>query len=316
MKYDYVLVEYSEGLPVDIFLRSMSRFNLHRHNDIELNLVLKGSMNLNVGSSNYTLKEKEMIFINSNELHYVTSTHDECIFAVIHINTNYLESIYPGFRNLFFKCNHLFSDEISSFLGYCICKMICELDNKEKGYQFTIMSVVNELMAYLIKNFKYISKEDQNNLIDKNNVKKLEDILDYVNKHYSEKISLQKIAEERYINYFYLSHLFKDEAGISFKKYLNHIRLEKALEYLTDTQKKVTEIANSCGFSSANLLNKLFKEKHGFSISEYRRNISITSNKINQYSSYESNRKDPNVYLNFNKEEAINRALSYLNLYK
>ena len=69
MEYTYEVIQGSEGLPVKIIIHAIDEFQMHWHNEIELLLVLEGSISIRVGENIYYLEENDIILINSDELH-------------------------------------------------------------------------------------------------------------------------------------------------------------------------------------------------------------------------------------------------------
>ena len=84
----------------------------------------------------------------------------------------------------------------------------------------------------------------------------VEQIIDYIEDHYNEKISLDQIAENMYLSSFYISRIFKSETGNT---------LEKGY------QGSIQEVAAMVGYDDAYHFSKLFKKKYGISPSQARR---------------------------------------------
>jgi len=97
-------------------------------------------------------------------------------------------------------------------------------------------------------------------------------ILDYIENHYMEDISLTAIAENVYMNYVYLSRLFKKETGINFMDMLTRIRLRKACEMLGDCTLKTYEVSERVGIKDSGYFSQVFKKYFGMTPSEYREN--------------------------------------------
>ncbi len=97
-------------------------------------------------------------------------------------------------------------------------------------------------------------------------------ILSYFETHYSEKISLDQIAENMYLSPFYLSKIFKSEVGDTPIRHLIDIRLEKAKELLeSGFTGSIQEVAAAVGYEDAYHFSKLFKKRYGISPSQARR---------------------------------------------
>jgi two-component system response regulator YesN len=72
------------------------------------------------------------------------------------------------------------------------------------------------------------------------------------------------------LNANYLSQLFKKSTGETFIDFVTRERMEKAKELLQDPHMKIFEIANRVGFKDSNYFSIAFKNKLGFTPSEYR----------------------------------------------
>ena len=100
---------------------------------------------------------------------------------------------------------------------------------------------------------------------------KLEQVRDYLDVHFAEKISLDSLAEEFYISKFYLAREFKKYYGVTIGDYLRTRRVTHAKELLRFTDKPIDEIAGLCGIPDSNYFSKMFRKSEGYSASEYRK---------------------------------------------
>ena len=86
-------------------------------------------------------------------------------------------------------------------------------------------------------------------------------------------IKLSDIAQKFHYNEKYLGRLFKQKAGKSINEYIIEQRLYIAEEKLKTTQDSILNIAVSSGFLDATYFNRIFKQKHGCTPSQYRKSI-------------------------------------------
>ena len=93
---------------------------------------------------------------------------------------------------------------------------------------------------------------------------------EYIAAHFAEDLTLAEVANEVHMNPTYLSTLFKQVTGMSFKEYLNHIRIEEAQRLLSNTSYPIMQIALSCGFSDQSYFSKVFKKQTGLTPKQYR----------------------------------------------
>lgn len=96
-------------------------------------------------------------------------------------------------------------------------------------------------------------------------------IIDYLNGHYSEKLTLASIGTQFYLSPTALSYAFKKHTDCTLIDFLLSIRINKAKEFLLNTKKSVEEISELCGFSSANYFSLIFKQKEKLSPNQYRK---------------------------------------------
>jgi two-component system response regulator YesN len=97
--------------------------------------------------------------------------------------------------------------------------------------------------------------------------------VDYINEHYKEDVTLNKVADHIYVSSFYISRMFKKEIGINFVDYLNDLRINKAKELLQDISYKTYEVAEAVGIANSHYFSKLFKKHVGVTPSEYRESL-------------------------------------------
>lgn len=95
--------------------------------------------------------------------------------------------------------------------------------------------------------------------------------LNIVHQDYMESISLQDTASRLGITPEYLSHVFKNEVGKSFIKYIKEFRIGKAKSLLIDTDLKEYTIAQKVGYSDPKYFYRVFKDISGMSPGDYRK---------------------------------------------
>lgn len=96
-------------------------------------------------------------------------------------------------------------------------------------------------------------------------------ILTYIEEHYSTIRSVDEIANEVHLNKSYMCRLFKHETGMTVMDYLQHYRIQQACEKLTTTESKITDIAGQCGFENTSHFIRVFKDFIGSTPGRFRR---------------------------------------------
>jgi AraC family transcriptional regulator len=97
--------------------------------------------------------------------------------------------------------------------------------------------------------------------------------LELMHARLSEDISLDELAAEAQLSPFHFARMFKQSLGVPPRVYLTQLRLEKACELLELTELSITAIAHEVGYSSNQVLARIFFKHQRVSPSDYRRSI-------------------------------------------
>ena len=92
----------------------------------------------------------------------------------------------------------------------------------------------------------------------------------YIEEHFHEPVTLERIAAIVHWDKFYLSHQFSAAFSVSPINYLLQLRITHSKRLLCDTDYSITQIAESSGFSSQNYFTQAFKKLVGVSPRAYR----------------------------------------------
>lgn len=93
----------------------------------------------------------------------------------------------------------------------------------------------------------------------------------YLDSNFTEKITLDDLAQRYYINKFYLTRIFKEQFGTSINNYLLDLRITRAKSLLRFSDLTADAIGLECGIGSGYYFSRVFKQVEGISPSEYRK---------------------------------------------
>ncbi|WP_163540055.1 response regulator [Gracilibacillus sp. YIM 98692] len=93
--------------------------------------------------------------------------------------------------------------------------------------------------------------------------------VEFIYHNYDKPITLKEVAEHVDMNATYFSHLFKEEVGLSYIKYVTEVRMEKAKDMLRKGE-KVTEVSEKVGYYTYRHFSDVFKKKVGMSPGQYK----------------------------------------------
>ena len=105
---------------------------------------------------------------------------------------------------------------------------------------------------------------------DQNAESKVGYAMAYIRKHFHEDIIVNDLASTLDMSPGYFSSAFKKEAGVSAMQYVTNLRVERAKEYLTDTEMSVAAIAQSVGYADVQYFYRVFKKTTGMTPLQFR----------------------------------------------
>lgn len=313
MGTSYELIRNQDGLPIRAFIHSVEGLNMHWHKELEILLVLKGSLNIRKGTEVYVMKENDLIVINSQERHKTSRTEEDNIVLAIQIDPDYYSRHYPGFDNIRFNCesfhNHEKDQEAFDPIRQHLARIVWESNKKQEGFQLVVGSEIQLLLAHLINNWKD-DNPAQGEPID-NDMERIQGIMDYINENMAKGVTLQQIAEREHLNPYYVSHFIKRTLGISFQEYLNFIRLDNVIKLLLNTDKTIIDISYESGFPSTKSLNRIFKREYEISPTEYRKLYKKA--KENDFNNgLDLDKVKSKTYLDVDRNIALGKLYTYL----
>ncbi|MDU4698237.1 MAG: bifunctional transcriptional activator/DNA repair enzyme AdaA [Paenibacillus sp.] len=98
-----------------------------------------------------------------------------------------------------------------------------------------------------------------------------EQIANYIDRHYRDKMTLEMLAEGCHGSPYHLQRTFKRVMQITPTEYLGRRRIEEAKRALAESQRTVADIAGDVGIGSSAYLITLFKKITGLTPNEYRK---------------------------------------------
>lgn len=99
----------------------------------------------------------------------------------------------------------------------------------------------------------------------------LENALSYINMHYQENMTLDKLSREVGISKYYLAREIKRYTGYTVNEYLRSVRLSAAKQYLTSSDYSVQRISELVGFESQQHFISIFKRSEGITPLQFRK---------------------------------------------
>lgn len=195
----------------------------------------------------------------------------EQIFAQIRSSDMNLEMVNASIYHILYQLMEMvqeFDDEINQ-------QEILEYIGKESFNKMVLAGSTEEITGFFSDYAGYLAQ------VRTQESRKVLDRVDaYVQKNYMEKMSLKSLGELFYVNNVYLGQLYKKKYGMSFRDYLNNLRMEKAEELLLGTNLRIYAIAEAVGFGKAEYFINKFVQLHNMTPNQYRIRNRITESEV------------------------------------
>ena len=249
----------------------------HWHEDIEIIYLIEGDVKAGVNNELYNLKKDDILIIPPGGVHYFLKEMDYSERAVIQFRMSIYDTFLTGNKDrvaikpMFNKCRFLSEgDEFYELMRNEIKSIIKEYEQKDNGYKIFLKARLYDLAGILMR---YMPKdcEDINYDKQKERLGKLDNVMRYVEKNYSDKIVLDEIANVAGFSKFHFARFFKENTGMTFIDYLNSFRISMAEWTLINEDCSITEVSFKTGFNSIKTFNRVFKQLKGCSPMEYRK---------------------------------------------
>lgn len=131
-------------------------------------------------------------------------------------------------------------------------------------YRWEMLSALYKITAMLLRHYG-TDGEAEDRLL------RVQPVIDYIRKHYSENISLAQLCEPAHVCRDHLIRLFKAATNKTPMEYLMDVRLEEAMRLLVDTELSVSRVAIRCGFGSSSYMARQFRCRLHKTPLEYRK---------------------------------------------
>ncbi len=266
--------------PIEAVEFENSFFRAHWHTDIELIMVTNGVLTIGINSNQHLLKQGDIAICASGDIHYIDSSNTESKIIVVIFKPEFIDDVFDFAPNKFtvripFLTEETMQDlkikdsEIQLIHG-CFLTLLNELKDQYPYFKIIVKSKITELIGLLLRNNNQQSFDDNINT-STGNISLVRKAIRYIENNFSLDISLEDISRHLSVSPYYFSRLFSKTAGMSYKTYLNSVRIEKAIVFLMSTNETIIDIAYECGFNSIRTFNRVFKTVKGYSPSELRK---------------------------------------------
>lgn len=241
-------------------------FEFHYHDFDKIIIFIKGHVTYRIEGCAYELKPYDMVLVSHNDIHKPDidpdSTYERMI---VYLSPDFLRSYHTEEYDLsdcFQKSRELKShvlrihsmEKSSLFSTLTKLEYACTHEDYAKDLycQVVFLEFIIQLNRACLKNrVTYLSPATSD--------RRIQTVMDYVNSHLTDSLTIASISASCYISRYHLMHLFKKETGCTIGSYITEKRLLMARDLLRNGM-AVADTCFFCGFQNYSTFSRAYKK--------------------------------------------------------
>lgn len=249
----------------------------HYHEEVELLLIVRGGLIAYCPGERLVLKQGDVAIFGSSEPH---TTHigpeNDISHIVFQLNLRqYWDTSTIGTMPHFAEIarplsalNYIFREQpaVRDQVASLISAVYNEMNGRQIGYELAVSAHIKLILALLLRH----DTRRQLHYSDHELTARLRPVLDYIDLHLGEKVSVADLSEMMSMSYTHFVKTFKRAVGMSFSDYIIHKRIKKSEQQLATTNASIQEVAEAVGISNMGHFYSLFRRCNGCSPKQFR----------------------------------------------
>lgn len=252
----------------------------HWHYEIQISIIVKGSVIFKTPDRKFLLKKGEAIFFNSGCIHEAVPTDEK---DSVYTCVNFHPKVIYGYAESLLRQDYvtpiIFSHQMQAVAFYdepwhleirSLMKRLIAVNREERfGYEIEMYAIILKMWHVIVQNNEQIVASSASvTFADKQRIKAL---TRFIHRNYMEHISLTEIAESDHISKGECCRVFQRVLNTTPFAYLINYRIHQGMKMLATTDHNISEIALSVGFGSGSYFTECFKRKMHCSPIQYRK---------------------------------------------
>ena len=227
-------------------------------------VVCQGSGKLLYENTEYNLSAGDVVFIDCRKGYSHVTDDDLWSLRWCHFYGISMQDIYAKYRERGGKA--VFHPDDVETINNILSNLYDLAVSSDYIRDMRINERLNELLTILMEQSWH-----QDIAVMSKKRMELNEIKQYLDENYGEKVTLNTLASMFFVSKSYLSRIFKDSYGFTINQYILFKRITEAKQLLRFSTKNVDEIADFVGMNAANSFSRMFRKVEGISPSEYRK---------------------------------------------
>ncbi|NLT08559.1 MAG: AraC family transcriptional regulator [Ruminococcus sp.] len=225
--------------------------------------VISGKGELTIGGETFSLSKGECFFIDCKQSHFYKGDPDDPWEVMwVHFNGATSRQYYEYFLS---QSKNAFRPPSFDRVVSAITEIIRINETKNQTSEILSSKLIVDLLTIALT----VSSGDQQ--YDSALKQKLAGVHSFIDDHFSEDLSLEKLSSQFYISKFYLTREYKKIYGMTIFQHIITSRINYGKKLLRFSDKSIEEIAHLCGFNDQSYFARQFKKAENLTCFSYRK---------------------------------------------
>lgn len=253
---------------------------LHHHDFYEVFYLVSGDVTYTIESKLYKVLPGDLLLISPKELHQVHIQSERSVYEryVLWLSPDFVQGLstpesnllsaldpgHPGYRNQL----RLQGGDRTRVLS-----LLEQLYQEDQADSFGADLLPRSLLTQFLVTINRVALREALSVEDlSRSSKTVTQVIEYINIHYADPLSLEQLAERVFVSKYHLSHEFQRQVGTGVYRYIQKKRLQIA-RWLLSQGEKPNSVASLCGFPDYAGFYRAFRAEYGTSPREFLNSV-------------------------------------------
>lgn len=227
-------------------------------------LVEEGCGTVTVGEETLALQEGDVAFLDCHQPYsHCCDAREPWKILWVHWNGQVMPHLYEVFRQ---RNVSVVLGGAADWVEPVLLRLESIAREEAPDYELYESECLTQLMTLLLT-----KKPERGGHTSGETLQKWEQIHQYLEEHFAEKITLENLGKRFSVSKYYMLRGFKRRYGVTIVQFINQCRMNYAKNELRFTDKQIDTIAEECGIHDSSYFNRIFRTTEGISAGAYRR---------------------------------------------